>query len=103
MSLISPKGLEGAFTVIQRCLQALEVNRRYCATVYCEPQMARRNLYPAVSTAYSGEQARTIMNVLAYADGSKDLLDIADAIGIDVLACAEIAARLQALELLRPA
>jgi aminopeptidase-like protein len=35
-----------------------------------------------------------MMNFLAYADGSSDLLEIAETIDIDVAECAEIAKRL---------
>jgi aminopeptidase-like protein len=87
--------------VLQRCLQALEVNFRYKATVPCEPQLGRRGLYPTLGTATSGLRVRTMMNVLAYADGEADLLGIADTIGADIMECAEIATRLEECGLLQ--
>jgi len=95
LSLITPEGLEGAFNVLQRCLQGLEANYRYRATLRCEPQLGRRGLYPTLSTVHSGGQVRTMMNLLAYADGDTDLLGIAATIGIDILECAEIAKGLE--------
>jgi aminopeptidase-like protein len=94
LSLISPAGLDGAFRTLQRCLQALEVNGRYRATVIGEPQLGRRGLYPALSTADSGDAVRVMMNLLAYADGEADLLEIAETIAVDIMECAETADRL---------
>ena len=94
LSVISPAGLEGAFEVIQSCLQALEVNYVYKATVPCEPQLGRRGIKPSLSTK-NVVVPRTIMNVLAYADGQTDLLSISEIIGVDVMECATAAVRLE--------
>ena len=94
LSVISPAGLEGAFEVIQSCLQALEVNYVYKATVPCEPQLGRRGIKPSLSTK-NVVVPRTIMNVLAYADGQTDLLAISEIIGVDVMECNTAAVRLE--------
>ena len=47
----------------------------------CEPQLGKRGLYPTLGTRDSGPQVRRMMNLLAYADGSRTLLEIADLIG----------------------
>ena len=94
LSVISPAGLEGAFEVIQSCLHALEVNYVYKATVPCEPQLGRRGIKPSLSTK-NVVVPRTIMNVLAYADGQTDLLAISEIIGVDVMECAAAAVRLE--------
>ena len=94
LSVISPAGLEGAFEVIQSCLQALEVNYVYRATIPCEPQLGRRGIKPSLSTK-NVVVPRTIMNVLAYADGQTDLLAISEIIGVDVMECATAAVRLE--------
>ena len=94
LSVISPAGLEGAFEVIQSCLQALEVNYVYKATVPCEPQLGRRGIKPSLSTR-NVVVPRTIMNVLAFADGQTDLLAISEIIGVDVMECAAAAVRLE--------
>ena len=100
LTLISPEGLEGAFRVLQRCLQALEANYRYRATVPCEPQLGKRGLYPTLSTVKSGEQVRAMLDLLAYADGEADLLEIAEMIDRDIMECAEIAGSLEKYGLL---
>jgi len=60
----------------------------------CEPQLGKRGLYPTLSTRDSGRQVRSMMNVLAYADGEHDLLAIAHQIGEYAGDCIEIAERL---------
>ena len=94
LSLVTQAGLEGSLTMMQRCIEALEANQTYVAAHSCEPQLGPRGLYPTTSTRDSGAAVRTMMNLLAYADGRHDLIAIADCIGENVTACAAIAARL---------
>jgi aminopeptidase-like protein len=101
LTLVTQTGLEGALDVYKRALELLEANRTYAAVTPCEPQLGKRGLYPTTSTKTSGEQVRTMMNVLAYADGTNDLLTLADKIGADTLECAAIAEKLRAHDLLR--
>ncbi len=83
LTLISPDGLWGAYTVLQKCLNALEYNCYYKATVPCEPQLGKRGLYPNLSIKNSvDKEVKTMMDFLAYADGRRDLLAIADKIGV---------------------
>jgi aminopeptidase-like protein len=42
-----------------------------------------------------------MMNFLAYADGDRDLLEIAERIDVDVLDCAAIAERLEKADVVR--
>jgi aminopeptidase-like protein len=100
LSLISQNGLTGAFKVYQRTLQLLEGNRTYRAIMPCEPQLGKRGLYPTLSTRESNERVRTMMNLLAYADGGGDLLAIAERIGANGLECASIASVLTEHKLL---
>jgi aminopeptidase-like protein len=96
LSLVTPTGLDQSFALFQSCLMTLEANRRYRARHKCEPQLGRRGLYPTLSQRGSAGSVRTMMNLLAYADGEQDLIAIADQIGADALDCAEIARRLVA-------
>jgi aminopeptidase-like protein len=100
LSLVTPTGLEGAFGALKSCLELLEVNRVWRASVLCEPQLGKRGLYPTTSTRESGASMQTMMDLLAYVDGHRDLLDIAEVIKADVLECASIAAKLAAHGLL---
>lgn len=94
LSVISPAGLEGAFNILQSCLQALEANYVYKATMPCEPQLGRRGIKPTLSTK-NVVVPRTLMNILAYADGQTDLLAISEIIGVDMMECAAAAVRLK--------
>lgn len=80
LTVISPEGLFGGYTALQHCLQVLENNLRVRVTVPCEPQLGRRGLYPTLSEKGSADLTRRMMNLLAYADGQRTLLEIAEKI-----------------------
>jgi len=94
LSMISPQGLEGSFRLYTKCLTILEGNSYFRATLPCEPQMGRRGLYPTISTRDSYLEVQDMVDVLAYADGTMDLIDLAEAIGHDAEAVLRIAAPL---------
>ncbi len=78
MSFISPDGLEGGYQVIKKCLQVLEANEVYKMKVNCEPQLGKRGLFPTIGTKKTTKNICDMMNFIAYADGSNDLLSIAE-------------------------
>ncbi len=80
LSLISPEGLQGALDVYRKCLRGLEYNRYYRVSCLCEPQLGKRGLYPTESYKGSADAVRDMMNLIAYADGSMDLIAISDTI-----------------------
>lgn len=94
LTLVTPAGLEGGFTAIRKCIETLEKNYVYRATTLCEPQLGKRGLYPTLGTRGGGYSVRAMTNVLAYADGTRDLVDIALHIGISADEAIEIAERL---------
>ncbi|MBA3341100.1 MAG: DUF4910 domain-containing protein [Gemmatimonadaceae bacterium] len=100
LALVTPSGLEGGFDALRKCVELLECNRIYRATTLCEPQLGRRGLYPTLSTRGTGFSVRSMTNVLAYADGTRDLVDIATLTGISPDEATEIAERLVNAELL---
>ena len=77
LALVSPEGLAGGFGMLKRALECLEMNVTPKATVRCEPQLGKRGLYPTLSTPRTRAQVRDQMNLLAYADGTRSLLEIA--------------------------
>ena len=91
LNLVTPTGLKGAYKVLRSCLEILEANRLWSGSVLCEPQLGKRGLYPTTSTRESGAATQTMMDLLAYADGNHDLLDISEIIHSDTLECANIA------------
>lgn len=84
LDLVSPQGLQKAFELYCLCLNALEANRVYQVTTCCEPQLGKRGLYPTLSMKGSVGDVRMYMDMLAYADGEHDLVDIAEIIGVPV-------------------
>lgn len=81
LELISASGLQGAFNLYVAVIELLERNRVYKVTTPCEPQLGRVNLRPTLGTKDNQKKVRDLMNFLAYADGSEDLIAIADRIG----------------------
>ncbi|PPT06805.1 hypothetical protein CKA32_002312 [Geitlerinema sp. FC II] len=82
LSFISSEGLQESYEILKECILTLENNFMYKTKVFCEPQLGKRGLYPTLSTKESGKQVRNMMNLIAYADGEHDLIEIADIIGI---------------------
>ena len=82
--VVTAEGLLGGFTALRRCIEAIEGNERLKITVQGEPQLGRRGLYPTLSNKTSAASTRSLMHLLAYADGNRDLLDIAEKIATPI-------------------
>lgn len=80
MDYISPEGLEGTYQVMVKVINALEYNRKYKVTCFCEPQLGKRGLYPTVSMKGAYDEVIALKDFLAYADGRNDLLEISNII-----------------------
>lgn len=80
LSLISSEGLNGAFEVYQKCILSLENNHHYKVTCLCEPQLGKRGLYPTISQKGSYNEVAAMTALIAYADGTNDLIDISNII-----------------------
>ena len=78
----------------------IEANAVWETKVKGEPQLGKRGLYPNVSVANGAKVVRTMMNVIAYSDGTRDLINLADTIGADALECSDIAEKLVEHDLL---
>jgi aminopeptidase-like protein len=97
LTLITPRGLEGGYDAIRKCIEVLEHNFTYRATTLCEPQLGKRGLYPTLSTRGAGYSVRSMTNVLAYSDGTRDVAQLANEIGINpaeaVALCEQLAGK----------
>ena len=100
LKVVTPTGLDGGFEALRKTIDLIEHNRTYRATTPCEPQLGRRGLYPTLSTRGAGYAVRSMTNVLAYADGTRDLIDLADFIGISADEAVETAEKLASAGLL---
>lgn len=99
MSLISPAGLQKAFDIYREVIRALECNARYRINCLCEPQLGPRGLYPTECFNRSSISVKDMMDFIAYADGTQDLFDISDRIGVPVSRLDEIAQKLMEADL----
>lgn len=84
LQLISAAGLQGAFEVYQECIVALENNFKYKINILCEPQLGKRGLYPTMSQKGSYNAVKAMTDFIAYADGTNDLIDISNIIGVPI-------------------
>ncbi len=82
MGLVSPEGFQGSCEVMTRWIDAMEHNGNYRISVLCEPQLGKRGLYPTVSQKGSYDAVSAMVNFIAYADGTNDLFDISEIIGV---------------------
>lgn len=84
LAFISETGLAGAYSLLRRCLSALESNTTYESIFPCEPQLGKRGLYPTLSTKETRATIANVMNLIAYADGNHDAVALAERAEIGV-------------------
>jgi aminopeptidase-like protein len=82
LALISPEGLGGGFEIYRSILTLLENNGVFRSTTLCEPQLGKRKLYPDVSKKENWGSVIDVVNVLSFADGTSDFIDLCDNIRI---------------------
>lgn len=78
LSFISPEGLESSFELMKKIVQSLEIDTTYKTRVLGEPQLGKRGLYPTLSNKETYHTFRNIMNLIAYSNGKRSLLEIAE-------------------------
>jgi len=101
LELVTPAGLEGSFALHKDCIDLLERNRIYKIGCLGEPQLGRRGLYPTIATKESHRQVTDMLNFIAYADGTNDLIDISNIIQVPVRNLYPIIEKLITVDLLR--
>ncbi|MCR5001956.1 MAG: DUF4910 domain-containing protein [Lachnospiraceae bacterium] len=109
MSIVSPEGFYGAFTVMRKCIDRIEDmteymirmfqdsngregyhnragsdipegdgdNKIYRVTCLCEPQLGKRGLVPTMSSKETYQETLAMKDVLAYADGTNTVDELA--------------------------
>jgi aminopeptidase-like protein len=83
LDYISPQGLQLSYDIYIRIIDVIENNKIYISNVLGEPQLGKRGLYPNISSKDSGSSVRDMMNIIAYLDGSNDLIDISSITGVN--------------------
>ncbi len=95
LTLVTPQGLQGGYDIVTKWLQVIENNNYYKVTVFCEPQLGKRGLYPTVSSVNSDyDEALLLTHLIAYCDGQHSLLDIAEKINISAVVLHDYANKL---------
>jgi len=100
LDFVTADGLFGGYSVVKKCILALENNEVLKCTVLCEPQLGKRGLYPTLSEKGSGTSVRTMMNLIAYCDGKNTLLDIAEKINAPIWDLYPLVSKLKAENIL---
>lgn len=91
LNFISSEGLYGGYEINRKFIEALEINQRYIAKIYCEPKMDKRGLRDSVGAPKKlPDHIKHVMNFLIYSDGST-LLEIGERIGLDIFKANEVA------------
>lgn len=103
MNYISPEGLQGSFDLYKKTIESIENNIKWQAKYPCEPQLGPRGLYPTESYNGSADAVQNMMNFLAYADGTHDLIEISNIINAPTSELIKIAKKLEKADLIKPA
>lgn len=82
LDLVTADGLQGSYDIYKECIELLEQNAIYKVNCLGEPQLGKRGLYPTLSSKGSSNFVRDMLNLLAYADGNNDLIDISNRINV---------------------
>ncbi len=101
MELVTACGLGQTLTAYRRAIEVIEKDCKPVATVLCEPKMSDRGLRPTLGKRGSADAGKAMMNLLAYADGSKHLWEIGDKISEPAWVLRELVDKLAEFELLR--
>ncbi len=97
LSLISPEGLQGAYENILLTLKIIENNSFFVSTTLCEPMLGPRGLYDVGAN----DKPSNLVNFLSYADGKKDLIDIAEILDIPAWELFEVIKKLKQNKLIK--
>ena len=100
MNFISTDGLKGSLEAMTELIEVLENNAYYRMKVLCEPQLGKRGLYPDVSRKGSYDEIMTQRDVISYADGRNDILDMSNRFNVPPSEIIKIIGRLREADLI---
>jgi len=91
---ISFEAMTKTVEIYVQIAQALELNDYYVNLIpHCEPQLGKRDMYPSTAGWLNGtEYLYNLLHFLSYADGTVDLLEIAEKRSQSILAFTEVIA-----------
>jgi aminopeptidase-like protein len=101
LSFVTAEQMEASFTAYMDCIATLEANTRPRSLTLGEPNLGERDLYPTLGAGVdNGGFVDNLLAVLAYADGKRDLIEIAELHGKSVTEYSEAVAALAANDLI---
>jgi aminopeptidase-like protein len=104
VELISSDSLQAAMSAVLELIRVFELDGRYLNLApEGEPQLGKRGLYATVGGPAAEQEQLAMLWVLNQSDGRNSLLDIADRSGLPLPVISDVALRLDAAGLLRPA
>ncbi len=99
-NVVTPKGLDGGYWALRKSLELIEKNKKFKVTVYGEPQMSKRDLYPTLSTKKNNNNKKLIMDLISMCDGRNSLLKIANTLNVPAWDLYEIIDKLKSYNLI---
>jgi len=94
LSFVTAKGLGDAIAAHTRIIDIIEANQFPKILTLGEPQLGKRGLYSNLSKVGSADNVAIMRNLIAYADGTQDLIALADIFGCEVSDLAQNVAQL---------
>ncbi|WP_052243134.1 DUF2172 domain-containing protein [Campylobacter lari] len=98
LNFINEEGLQGGLKAMQEIIMNLEVNEIYQNTVFCEPNLGKRDLY--IDHCKREGRVENILSFLAYCDGKNDVLDIASKLSIQAYELKDLIEKLKTNQLI---
>ena len=83
--LVTNKGLNKSFQIHQRIILEIEKEKYPISKIFCEPNMGKRNLYPAQSFYRKNNlksKSKMILNYLTFCDGTFSINDIQEKLNL---------------------
>jgi len=99
LDFVNAESMADSLGMYLRCLSVFENNEKYKNSIYCEPQLGKRGLYHNLSTVENVKSNFTILDLIAYTDGDKDLLSIAEKINKPIFSLFDLAEELEKQEI----
>ena len=76
-NVVTQKGLEGSFNVVKKIIDAIELELYPKTTMFGEPNLGKRGLYPTLFQKGKYDNTRLRMNLIAQSDGMTNIFKIA--------------------------
>lgn len=101
LEFVSVLGFAGSYAIYKDIIDVLDKNVTPIAIHKCEPQLGKRGLYPQISTKNPDDYNRIITDLLTYADGSNDMIEISRITGHTIDSLSEACQQLVDHKLIR--